>query len=132
MKIGFKCGRFNIIHHGHVHCLNECKRRCDQLIVLVHDKKGDDFVIPARERLYIIRNLRCVDKALMYKEDTEDEMLRGFRQISKPSDRLILFHDESLRGKNPLPGQNIVDEIIFIPRHPGISVTDLYGKIKGL
>ena len=37
MKIGVIAGNFDCIHPGYIHIFKECQRKCDQLIILLHD-----------------------------------------------------------------------------------------------
>lgn len=36
MKIGFTCGAMDLLHAGHILMLEDCKSKCDQLIVGLH------------------------------------------------------------------------------------------------
>ena len=129
MIIAIKAGRFNIIHTGHVHCLNECKSHCDKLIVLLHDKEEDRAIMTAEQRSFVLKNLRCVDEVFIYTEPTEDNIVKQIRNIY-PNDKLIIFHDEGLANKQSIPASDIVDEIFFIPRYKGLSVSDIYERIR--
>jgi glycerol-3-phosphate cytidylyltransferase len=35
-RVGFTCGAFDLLHPGHLHLLEHCKRDCDELIVGLH------------------------------------------------------------------------------------------------
>ena len=37
MKIGVIAGNFDCIHPGYIQMFKECQRKCDQLIILLHD-----------------------------------------------------------------------------------------------
>ena len=59
-------GYFSVLHVGHIEYLEKSKQLGDVLIVIVNNdhqnrlKKGHVFM-PARERVRVIRALRCVD-----------------------------------------------------------------------
>ena len=63
-------GYFNPIHSGHIDYLESAKERGDYLIVIVNNDhqvslKGSDPFMDEKERLRIVRSLRCVDKAVI-------------------------------------------------------------------
>ena len=71
--IGLTSGCFNLLHPGHLYFLNNCKKLCDKLIVLVaRDKITSQKRIPVineEQRKYMLENLKCVDE--VYFEDKE-------------------------------------------------------------
>lgn len=71
MKIGFISGGWDLMHYNHVKTLNMVKKQCDKLIVNVLSdermikKKGPNRpLIPLKERMYIVSNIRCVDEVM--------------------------------------------------------------------
>jgi len=60
-------GSFDILNIGHINLFRRAKELCDILIVLVSDDdliykyKGIKPIIPFKERLMIIEQLKCVD-----------------------------------------------------------------------
>ena len=62
-------GYFDPLHYGHVEYLQRAKELGDQLIVIVNNDtqsqlKKNFVVVPARERVKLIRELECVDMAV--------------------------------------------------------------------
>lgn len=70
-KIVATCGFFDPIHPGHISCIRESKKFGDTLVVILNGdqqcitKKGKPF-IPAKDRAYIIDNLKDVDYVVIY------------------------------------------------------------------
>lgn len=60
-------GSFDILNCGHINLFKRAKELCDSLIVLVSDDdliykhKGIKPIIPFKERLAVIEQLKCVD-----------------------------------------------------------------------
>lgn len=72
MKIGYAYVVADIFHIGHLKHLQRCKKLCDKLIVGVLTdeatmEKKLKPIISYKERLKIVENIRCVDKAIMQK-----------------------------------------------------------------
>lgn len=69
-RIGYAAGAFDLFHIGHLNILRHAKSQCDYLIAgVVSDElceatKGTRPVIPLVERLEIVQNVQCVDKAV--------------------------------------------------------------------
>lgn len=68
--IGFTAGVFDMFHIGHLNLLRNAKNYCDYLIVgvnsdeLVQSYKNKSAIIPLKERMEIIKELRCVDEVV--------------------------------------------------------------------
>lgn len=69
-KVGYATGVFDLFHVGHLNLLRRASSNCDFLIVgvstdeLVEQLKSRTPVIPFKERLEIVANIKCVDKAV--------------------------------------------------------------------
>lgn len=69
MIIGYTTGVFDLFHVGHLNMLKNAKGMCDKLIVGVTTDelvkyKNKEAVIPFKERLEIVRNIKFVDSAI--------------------------------------------------------------------
>ena len=70
-KIGYTTGVFDMFHIGHLNILRRAKEQCEYLIVgvstdeVVKEYKHKTPVIPFKERIDIISELRCVDKVVV-------------------------------------------------------------------
>lgn len=81
-------GFFDPIHPGHISCIRESKKFGDILVVVLNGnnqcitKKGKPF-IPAKDRAYIIDNLRDVDYVVTYDHPTKYDSCEAL-EIVKP------------------------------------------------
>lgn len=139
MRIGVKSGCWTLLHKGHIWCLKECKKYCDYLIVLTNDdnyimKKKGSVPITLHDRIYIIKELRCVDEVHSFKQNTETIWVADFKknrlyqEFGKDA-KLIVFHSSELINRVRVPGCDEADEIVFI-RKAGQSVTKMYNEIR--
>ena len=69
MKVGYTTGVFDLFHIGHLNLLRKAKEKCDILIVGVTTDelvsyKNKSAVIPFKERLEIVANIKFVDKVV--------------------------------------------------------------------
>ena len=77
-KVGYTQGVYDMFHVGHLNLINHAKEQCDFLVVgvnsddLVRDYKSKETVIKEADRLYIIENIKAVDKAVIV--DTLDKI----------------------------------------------------------
>jgi len=81
-KIVFTNGGFNILHVGHIRCLQDAKSLGDVLVVAVNCDaalrrlKGDGYpLIPEDERLEVLAALECIDLLTIFPEPTVDSLL---------------------------------------------------------
>ena len=81
-KIIFANGCFDVLHVGHIRCLNDAKELGDILIVAVNDDKSMRMIkgeghplMPESERMEILAALRCVDYITLFSEKTVDSLL---------------------------------------------------------
>ena len=79
-------GCFDVIHGGHVSYLEDARACGDVLVVglnsdaSVHDLKGDNRPIcNIDERLTVLESLRCVDRLVVFEEETCENLLRALR-----------------------------------------------------
>lgn len=76
-SIVFTNGCFDMFHVGHLDLLNRCKQPKSYLIVGINSDesikriKGNNRpIIPEDQRLSIVRNIKCVDFAILFSEET--------------------------------------------------------------
>lgn len=81
-RIIFTNGCFDVLHVGHVRCLNDAKKLGDVLIIAVNDDrsmraiKGEGHpLMPEDERVEILEALQCVDYITLFTEKTVDNLL---------------------------------------------------------
>ena len=82
-KLVFTNGCFDILHRGHVTYLNEAKSLGDYLIVAVNSddsvkrlKGADRPINNEQDRAFILDNLKCVDFAMIFNEDTPYDTIK--------------------------------------------------------
>ena len=86
-KVVVASGYFDPLHFGHVEYLNKARELGDQLVVIVNNdrqaqlKKGF-AVTPAEQRVRLIRELRCVDAAVISVDD--DRTVRRTLEMIQP------------------------------------------------
>ncbi|NED95929.1 bifunctional heptose 7-phosphate kinase/heptose 1-phosphate adenyltransferase [Phytoactinopolyspora alkaliphila] len=79
-------GCFDLLHTGHVDCLQAARRLGDALIVCLNSdesvrrlKGSSRPMVPAPDRARILQALECVDAVQIFEEDTPAEVLRQLR-----------------------------------------------------
>ena len=127
MKRIFANGCFDILHSGHIHTLEEARSKGDRLIVGVN---SDDSVsrlkgqgrplVPLRDRIAVLRGLRCVDEVIPFWEDTPEKLIYAIRPD-------IIVKGSDWRGR-PVAGEDI-SGLEHVSNLPGFSTTDLVKKI---
>jgi len=85
-KVVFTNGCFDILHAGHVHYLNECKKLGDILVVGINSDnsvkrlKGKNRpVLPLEMREYLLSNLCSVDYVVPFEEDTPYNLIAAIK-----------------------------------------------------
>lgn len=85
-KVVFTNGCFDILHAGHVHCLERAKSFGDRLVVglnsdeSVRRLKGKNRpVMNQNDRARILGALECVDLVVIFDEDTPLELIRAVK-----------------------------------------------------
>ncbi len=81
-KVVFTNGCFDILHAGHVDYLTKAKQMGDVLIVALNSdesvrriKGGKRPITNQEERLFVVSQLKCVDIATLFQEDTPAEII---------------------------------------------------------
>ncbi|MGC8608361.1 MAG: adenylyltransferase/cytidyltransferase family protein [Thermoplasmata archaeon] len=94
MKRVMATGVFDILHPGHIHYLSESKKLGDELVVVVARditarKNGKDPVFDENTRLFMVSQLRVVDRALL---GHENDIFKTVKEI-KP-DIITIGYDQ--------------------------------------
>jgi glycerol-3-phosphate cytidylyltransferase len=124
--LGYTSGVFDMFHIGHLNILNRAKSLCDRLIVGVTTDelvgyKNARAVVPFKERIEIVKNIRCVDLAIpqddldkfvMWKKLKFDLMFIGDDWFE--TERFKEFEEKLAR---------VGVEIIYLPYTKGVSTT---------
>ena len=130
MKIIYAPGCFDLYHFGHLQILKKAKELGDYLIVAVSSdklmkEKGKDCIIPFKERVAIIEELKCVDRVVEETKIFDIEQFMGLK-----ADIFVIGSD--WKNRTDVPRLNWLKEhnkIVFLPYTEGISTTKIKEKI---
>lgn len=115
-------GTFDLFHYGHLRLLKRAKELGDKLIVAVSTNefnkvKGKNCVYPYEHRSKIVEAIKYVDKVI-----PERNWEQKRNDIKKYKIDIFVMGDD-WKGKF----DNLKDlcKVVYLPRTPGISTTDL-------
>jgi D-beta-D-heptose 7-phosphate kinase / D-beta-D-heptose 1-phosphate adenosyltransferase len=81
-KIGVTNGCFDILHSGHLHLINEAKKNCDKLIVLLNSDssikkiKGKSRpILKLNKRIEMLKMIKDVDDIEVFEEKTPEKII---------------------------------------------------------
>jgi len=134
LRVGFTNGVFDLLHRGHLHSLEQAKRRVDRLVVGVNSdasvKRLKGPTRPVQDevaRAAVLAALRTVDLVVVFGEDTPEELIRAL----KPD---CLFKGGDYAG-GEIPGGAFVKanggSVEFLPMLAGYSTTGTVAKVRG-
>ena len=125
-------GHFDILHVGHVDCLQRAKALGDVLIVGLNSDastrllKGQKRpIVPQEERAQLLAALQCVDYVIIFEERTAERLLAALKPevYVKGGDWAV----------EDLPEAKVIAEcgvrVEILPQTPGRSTTDIIGTI---
>ncbi|MEU2061166.1 PfkB family carbohydrate kinase [Streptomyces sp. NPDC013455] len=121
-------GCFDLLHAGHVALLQAARRAGDCLIVCVNSddsvrrRKGDGRpLVPAADRVRVLRALECVDAVAVFEEDTPERVLGELRPH--------IWAKGGDYARTRLPEQPLVEswggQVLLLPYLDGRSTTGL-------
>ncbi|HEU4417708.1 MAG TPA: adenylyltransferase/cytidyltransferase family protein [Planctomycetota bacterium] len=128
-------GVFDLLHVGHMRCLEDARSRGDLLVVAVNGEKSAEAlkgkghpVVSTAERMEVLSALSFVDYVTYFEEPTADELLEQLRPTlyAKGKDYTI----NSLPEKNTLKKCDI--KAVFVGDKKAHSTSKLIGKIQKL
>ncbi len=131
-RIVFTNGCFDILHIGHIRCLEEAKRRGDILIVALNTDRSIRSIkgpsrpfTPEAERAEVLSALACVDYVVIF--DEPDPL--GLISFLKPN-ILVKGGDwtpETTIGREVVEG--IGGKVVIIPQIQGVSTSAIVDRI---
>lgn len=133
-KVVFTNGCFDLLHPGHVAYLEEARSLGEALVVGVNtddsvrrlDKGTGRPVTPEADRARVLAALACVDRVVLFPEDTPLELITALQP-----DVLVKGGDYQL---NEIVGREVVQarggKVLALPFVPGYSTTELLRRIK--
>jgi rfaE bifunctional protein nucleotidyltransferase chain/domain len=132
-RIVFTNGCFDLLHLGHIWCLEKARSLGDALIVginsdgSVHQLKGEGRpAIPATERAEILSALECVDAVVIFDEPTPGEIIAKLlpdilvKGGDWPTDQIVGRQEVEAAGGS----------VVLVPFLPGHSTTSIIRKIR--
>ncbi len=135
LKVVFTNGCFDLLHLGHVRYLEEARSLGDALIVGVNtddsvkrlDKEPTRPVTPEGDRAALVAALACVDRVVLFAEDTPLELITALQPdiLVKGGD----YRLEEIVGREVVMARGGAVQVI--PLVPGYSTTALLARIRG-
>ncbi len=132
--VAFTNGCFDLLHPGHVAYLEQARSLGDALVVGVNTDdsvrrlfKGPGRpVTPEADRARVLAALACVDRVVLFPEDTPLELLTALQP-----DVLVKGGDYQV---SEIVGREVVEarggRVLALPFVPGYSTTELLERIR--
>jgi D-beta-D-heptose 7-phosphate kinase/D-beta-D-heptose 1-phosphate adenosyltransferase len=128
-RIVFTNGCFDLLHPGHIKCLEEAKKLGDVLIVGINSDqsvkrlKGPQRpIMPLWGRMMLLGALEAVDYVVCFEEDTPLELIKELQP-----DVLVKGGDWK---EEEVVGRELVSEVKIVEYQEGFSTTSIIEKIK--
>jgi D-beta-D-heptose 7-phosphate kinase/D-beta-D-heptose 1-phosphate adenosyltransferase len=131
----FTNGVFDLLHPGHVRYLAEARRLGDALVVALNSDRSVRAIkgrtrpiLPEHERAEVVAALACVDAAVVFDEDTPDEIVRRLQP-----DVLVKGDDwaaDRIVGRDTVEARG--GRVVRVPVEPGYSTSAIIEKITRL
>ena len=133
-RLVFTNGCFDLLHPGHVDCLERARRLGDALLVAVNTDrsvrtlgKGPDRPLMDQDaRARMVAALECVDRVTLFDEETPEALIAEVLP-----DVLVKGGDYS---EDEVVGAEVVraegGQVVIIPRVPGYSTSALARRIR--
>jgi rfaE bifunctional protein nucleotidyltransferase chain/domain len=132
-RVVFTNGCFDLLHPGHIRCLEQARQLGDVLIVginsdaSVKELKGDSRpLLPERERAEILAALECVGAVVIFDDLTPREVIARLLP-----DVLVKGGDwagDQIVGREQVEAAG--GRVVSAPVVPGFSTTDIVRKIR--
>lgn len=130
MVIGITASMFDLFHSGHIKFLEQCRERCDYLIVALQVRADDrpeknKPIQSIYERYLQVQACKYVDKIIPYDNEKDLEL------ILKMENYNVRFLGDDYLGKE-FTGKEFCEEykkIIYIPRKHNLSTSSLREKV---
>lgn len=133
-RVVFTNGCFDLLHPGHIRCLEQARSRGDLLIVAINSdasvrqlKGSARPLVPQEARAEILAALAVVDYVVIFDAPTPRELIGLLRPdvLAKGGDW----------GPNEIVGREEVESaggrVVSIPMEPGYSTTSILERIRG-
>ena len=125
----FTNGCFDILHPGHIECLQKAKEMGDILIIglntdnSVKKLKGSSRpIFNESDRAKVLSAIRWVDYVVLFDDPTPQKLI----ELLKPN---ILVKGGDYEPEAVI-GKEVVGNVVIIPLLPGYSTTEIIKKVK--
>jgi len=121
-------GTFDVFHVGHLRILERARALGNILIVgistdqLNYSKKGRHPVYSESERVELVAAMKCVDQVFL------EESLEKKREYIRQYEANILVMGDDWEGRFDSFSDEC--EVVYLPRTPSVSTTELIEKIQ--
>jgi D-beta-D-heptose 7-phosphate kinase/D-beta-D-heptose 1-phosphate adenosyltransferase len=131
--IVFTNGCFDLLHVGHVRCLEAARRLGDRLLVGVNSdasvrrlKGRGRPVVPAPQRAEVLAALACVDWVVIFAETTPLALIRALRPavLAKGGDWTL----DTIVGRGDVEGWG--GRVVRVPELRGVRTSRLIRRIR--
>ncbi len=133
-RIVFTNGCFDLLHPGHVRCLEEARALGDALVVAINGdasarqvKGSGRPLVPQSERAEILAALAAVDYVVVFDEPTPRQLIACLLP-----DVLVKGGDW---GPDEIVGRQEVEaaggRVVSVPLEPGYSTTRILERVRG-
>lgn len=132
-RIAFTNGCFDIIHHGHIHLLNQAKAQADLLVVGVNSDAGVRRLKgPGRpvnsldDRAQVLAALSSVDCVVAFDDDTPAELIAQIRPD------VFVKGGDYTRAQLPEAGlvESLGGRVVLVPHLADRSTSDVIARIR--
>ena len=123
------CGTFDLMHIGHLNMLQRCKNLGTKLIVGVSsdafnfEKKKRLPIFNEKDRLKIIKSLKCVDDVFL-----EKNMSTKIKYCNQLNANIFCIGND-WKGKFDFQKADGIN-VVYLPRTPFVSTTQIINSIK--
>lgn len=134
-RLVFTNGCFDLLHRGHVECLERARALGDALLVAINtdasvrrlDKGPERPLMPAEDRAIVLAALECVDWVTSFHEDTPEALIAELRPdvLVKGGD----YTEDEVAGAAAVRGGG--GRVVIVPIVAGRSTSSLLRRIRG-
>jgi D-beta-D-heptose 7-phosphate kinase/D-beta-D-heptose 1-phosphate adenosyltransferase len=134
-RVVFTNGCFDLLHVGHVRCLEQARGLGDRLLVAVNSDasvsrlKGDGRpVVPVQQRAEVLAALGCVDWVVIFGQSTPRSLIRALRPdvLAKGGDWAL----DAIAGREDVESWG--GRVVRLRKIPGVRTTAILERSRSL